>query len=122
VKAFITVSDASGRVLFRRRATEAEITEAVHAAEEADAGAEAVMHEIAAERYAALAAGTTISQELEAPAELAEVEQLAAVSSQPEYTAQPMGEMESSEAGTDDGGLDPWFGDARFSQEEELAS
>jgi hypothetical protein len=127
--AFITVSDAAGRVLFRRRATEAEIADAKQAAEEADEGAEAMMTEIAAERYAALAAGTTISRELEPPPEeLGELEQLEEVPAEPEYRTEFPPQAEPSETGLFSDSemsadtIDPWFGDARFSQEEEIAS
>jgi hypothetical protein len=48
--AYITVSDASGRVLFRRPATDAEVLSAVHAAEVAEAEGQAVMERIAQER------------------------------------------------------------------------
>lgn len=127
--AFITVSDAAGRVLFRRRATDGEIAEAVRVAEDADAGAESAMHEIAAQRYAALASGTTIEQQLEPPTELQELEayedlERLADESQGEE-APVMAEAESGEAGLfDDAGLqdDSWFGEARFTDEEELVS
>jgi len=48
--AFITVTDAAGRVLFRRAATDAEVREAVRAAEVAQGEGEEAMREIAAER------------------------------------------------------------------------
>jgi len=48
--AYITVSDASGRVLFRRPATDAEVLSALHAAEVAEAEGQAVMQRIAQER------------------------------------------------------------------------
>jgi hypothetical protein len=50
--AFITVSDAAGRVLFRRRATVEEVVTAVRAAEAAEAEAEAAMERIARDRQA----------------------------------------------------------------------
>jgi hypothetical protein len=50
---FITVSDASGRVLFRRPATEDEVLSALAAAEAAEAEGRAAMERIAAERAAA---------------------------------------------------------------------
>ena len=125
--AFITVSDASGRVLFRRRATDGEIEEAVRAAEHADAGAESAMHEIAAQRYQALAAGTTIEQHLEPPSELQELEEFEGfehVAGEPEGEAAPvMAEAESEAGHFDDASQDDsWFGDARFTDEEELVS
>lgn len=49
--AFITVSDAAGRVLFRRPATGAEVDEALRAAEEAEREGQAAMERIAAERF-----------------------------------------------------------------------
>ncbi|HXP93445.1 MAG TPA: hypothetical protein VN905_08225 [Candidatus Binatia bacterium] len=125
--AFITVSDAAGRVLFRRRATDAEMAEAVHAADEADAGAQAAMQEIATQRYEALATGTMIEQELAPPeevtAELEEFEQFA-------HESEPESERLSAEAEPQEAGLfgedemreDSWFGDARFTSEEEVAS
>lgn len=122
--AFITVSDASGRVLFRRRATEVEIAEAVHAAETADAGAEEAMHEIAAQRYEALASGSTIEQRLEPPDELAELEGLAPVE-YGEEAAEEQGQPEGLEdtslfADLDivEGAIDPWFSEARFTGSE----
>jgi hypothetical protein len=48
--AFITVTDAAGRVLFRRAATEAEIREAVRAAQVAEVEGEEAMRQIADER------------------------------------------------------------------------
>jgi hypothetical protein len=48
--AFITVSDASGRVLFRRRATADEVHNAVRAAAAAEVEAGAAMERIAQER------------------------------------------------------------------------
>jgi len=51
--AFITVSDAAGRVLFRRPATEAEMHGAMQAAEIAQAEGRAAMERIARERVQA---------------------------------------------------------------------
>lgn len=125
--AFITVSDASGRVLFRRRATEVEIAEAVHAAETADAGAQEAMHEIAAQRYEALATGSTIEQEFEAPDELAELEDLAPieygeeVDEAPEEQGQPEGLEDTSlfaDLEASEGAIDPWFSEARYTGSE----
>jgi hypothetical protein len=48
--AYVTVTDAAGRVLFRRPATEAEIEEARHIAKSADAEAHSVLQAIAKER------------------------------------------------------------------------
>lgn len=48
--AFVTVTDASGRVLFRRPATDAEIVQAVRAAERAEDEGRAAMERIAGER------------------------------------------------------------------------
>jgi hypothetical protein len=50
--AFITVSDASGRVLFRRPATAEEVLGAVKAAQAAEIEAEGAMERIARERRA----------------------------------------------------------------------
>jgi hypothetical protein len=50
MSAFVTVTDAAGRVLFRRPATDAEIMEALRAAEEAEAEGQAAMERIAAEK------------------------------------------------------------------------
>jgi hypothetical protein len=50
--AWITVTDAAGRILFRRPATEAEVVAARHAASDADRAAQGVMDRIAAERRA----------------------------------------------------------------------
>ena len=50
--AFVTVSDAAGRVLFRRPATAGEVLTAVRAAEAAEAAAAAAMERIAEERRA----------------------------------------------------------------------
>ncbi len=125
--AFITVSDAAGRVLFRRRATDAEMTEAVHAAEEADVGAEAAMQEIATQRYEALATGTMIEQELAPPEEvMAELEEFEQVARESKLEGEPpREEAEPQEAGLfgeDEMLDDSWFGDARFTSEEEVAS
>jgi hypothetical protein len=49
-EAYVTVTDASGRVLFRRRATPHEIAEALRAAEEAERGAREALTRIAEER------------------------------------------------------------------------
>lgn len=124
--AFITVSDAAGRILFRRRATDVEMEEARRAAEDADAGAEASMHEIAQQRYAALAAGTTIEEHLTPPDELAELEAFEPRSSEPDFEEEPtMAQAESHEVGLfgdEEAADDSWFGDARFMDEEEVAS
>lgn len=48
--AYVTVTDAAGRVLFRRPATEAEIEEARQIAKSADAEAHALLNMIAKER------------------------------------------------------------------------
>jgi len=48
--AFITVTDAAGRVLFRRPATDAEVMDALRAAETAEFEAQAAMRRIADER------------------------------------------------------------------------
>jgi hypothetical protein len=48
--AFITVTDAAGRVLFRRAATDAEVQEAVRAAQLAEIEGEEAMRQIADER------------------------------------------------------------------------
>ncbi len=50
--AFITVSDAAGRTLFRRPATDEEVRNAVLAAEAAEIEARAAMERIARERAA----------------------------------------------------------------------
>ncbi|MBV8579519.1 MAG: hypothetical protein JOZ86_02695 [Candidatus Eremiobacteraeota bacterium] len=50
MEAYVTVTDAAGRVLFRRPATAEEIAEALRAADNAERGARAVLAEIAAER------------------------------------------------------------------------
>jgi hypothetical protein len=49
---FITVSDAAGRVLFRRPATDAEVMSAIRAAEAAEIEGRAAMERIAQERAA----------------------------------------------------------------------
>lgn len=121
--AFITVSDAAGRVLFRRRATETEVADAVRAAEQADEGAEAAMHEIASQRYAALAAGTTIVEDVAPPPELAEFEEVVQAEPSLEEEEQPEEVPHLDEAGLFhendalEDSIDPWFGDARFSEE-----
>lgn len=48
--AYVTVTDASGRVLFRRRATPEEIADALRAAEEAERAAREALARIAVER------------------------------------------------------------------------
>jgi hypothetical protein len=48
--AYVTVIDASGRVLFRRRATAEEIADAVRAADEAERAARETLTGIAVER------------------------------------------------------------------------
>jgi len=48
--AFITVTDAAGRVLFRRPATDTEVLDAVRAAEVAEREGQVAMDRIAAER------------------------------------------------------------------------
>jgi len=48
--AFITVTDAAGRVLFRRTATQSEIDEAAKAADVAEIEAQEAMERIAASR------------------------------------------------------------------------
>jgi hypothetical protein len=49
--AYITVADASGRVLFRRPATAQEVDEALRSAEEAEREGQAAMDRIASERF-----------------------------------------------------------------------
>lgn len=49
--AYITVADASGRVLFRRPATADEVDEALRSAEEAEREGQAAMDRIGAERF-----------------------------------------------------------------------
>jgi hypothetical protein len=49
--AYITVSDSSGRVLFRRPATGEEVEEALRAADEAEREGQEAMERIAAERF-----------------------------------------------------------------------
>ena len=53
--AFVTVTDAAGRVLFRRPATQAEIDEAIAVADAADAEAVAALKRIAKVRTQVLA-------------------------------------------------------------------
>jgi hypothetical protein len=48
--AYITVTDAAGRVLFRRPATQQEVTDALRSADEADREGEAVMERISYDR------------------------------------------------------------------------
>jgi predicted thioredoxin/glutaredoxin len=50
MSAFITVTDAAGRVLFRRPATDAEVAEALRAATVAEDEGQAAMERIRAER------------------------------------------------------------------------
>jgi hypothetical protein len=50
VEAYVTVTDASGRVLFRRRATPEEIAQALSAAHDAERGARETLAQIARER------------------------------------------------------------------------
>ena len=50
VPAYVTVTDAAGRVLFRRLATEAEVEEARQIAKDADAEAHSVLLAIAKDR------------------------------------------------------------------------
>jgi hypothetical protein len=78
--AYVTVTDAAGRVLFRRPATEAEIEEARQIAKSADAEAQSVLKAIAKERehghlppplVAGKAAGEEPAPKLEAPKERA---------------------------------------------------
>jgi hypothetical protein len=52
-RSYITVTDAAGRVLFRRPATEAEVDDAMRAAEEAEREGSEAMDRIAHERLAA---------------------------------------------------------------------
>jgi hypothetical protein len=49
--AYITVADASGRVLFRRPATAEEVDEALRASDEAEREGQAAMDRIASERF-----------------------------------------------------------------------
>jgi hypothetical protein len=50
MEAYVTVTDASGRVLFRRRATAEEIAQALTAAHDAEHGARETLAGIAQER------------------------------------------------------------------------
>ncbi|HTJ25944.1 MAG TPA: hypothetical protein VMA36_07255 [Candidatus Limnocylindria bacterium] len=50
MEAYVTVTDASGRVLFRRRATPEEIAQALTAAHDAEQGARETLTRIAQER------------------------------------------------------------------------
>ena len=61
--AYVTVTDAAGRVLFRRPATQAEIEEAMQVADAADAEAQAVLKRIAQEREQALAAAAALQSQ-----------------------------------------------------------
>lgn|GEM_PF-4993442 len=54
--AYVTVTDAAGRVLFRRLATAAEVEEAIQIAKAADGEAETVLKRIAKDREKVLAA------------------------------------------------------------------
>ena len=54
--AYVTVTDAAGRVLFRRLATAAEVEEAIQIAKAADGEAESVLKRIAKDRDKVLAA------------------------------------------------------------------
>ena len=49
--AYITVADASGRVLFRRPATAEEVEEALRSSDEAEREGQAAMDRIASERF-----------------------------------------------------------------------
>jgi hypothetical protein len=60
--AYVTVTDAAGRVLFRRPATEAEVEEAIQVAQAADSEAQAVLGRIAAEREQVLAQPPALEQ------------------------------------------------------------
>lgn len=53
--AYVTVTDAAGRVLFRRLATDAEVEEAIQIAKAADVEAESVLKRIAKDRDKVLA-------------------------------------------------------------------
>jgi hypothetical protein len=50
VEGYVTVTDAAGRVLFRRPATAAEVGQALAAAADAERGAHAALERIARER------------------------------------------------------------------------
>ena len=50
MEAYVTVTDAAGRVLFRRPATAQEIAEALRAADDAERNARAALTRIAEER------------------------------------------------------------------------
>ena len=60
--AYVTVTDAAGRVLFRRLATAAEIEEAMQIAKSADSEAEEVLKRIAHDRERALAAQARVAE------------------------------------------------------------
>lgn len=60
--AYVTVTDAAGRVLFRRLATAAEVEEAIQISKAADAEAEGVLKRIARDRERALAAQARAAQ------------------------------------------------------------
>ena len=65
--AYVTVTDAAGRVLFRRLATASEIEEATQIAKAADAEAGKVLGRIAKDRERALAAAAHAPTEVAAP-------------------------------------------------------
>ena len=52
MEAYVTVTDASGRMLFRRPATAGELAEALRAADDAERGARAALARIAEARFA----------------------------------------------------------------------
>lgn len=98
MSAYVTVTDAAGRVLFRRPATEAEIEEAMQVADAADAEAQASLRRIASEREQSLAAAAAherLAQE-RADAEAAMTELVA--EEEPEivefHHAAPQGELD----------------------------
>jgi hypothetical protein len=80
------------------------------------------MQEIAQQRYAALAMGATIEEHLTPPDELAELEQFEPRMDEPEFEEEPV--MAQSDPGLfgAEAADDSWFGDARFLDEEEVAS
>jgi hypothetical protein len=65
--AYVTVTDAAGRVLFRRLATAAEIEEATQIAKSAEAEAEKVLGRIAKDRDRVLAKAADAPTEVAAP-------------------------------------------------------
>ncbi len=73
MSAYVTVTDAAGRVLFRRPATDAEILEAIQVADAADAEAHASLRRIAAERDR----GHEVLAEARAEAEASRTEMIA---------------------------------------------